>query len=58
MHTPVWLGIFAILSFIGLAILGLEKHWTDGDFVVWFVLWAGLVVWLEWLVNRGPKLPN
>jgi len=46
--VPRWLGIFAILSFAGVAILGLEKHWSDGDFLVGFALWAALVIFLGW----------
>ena len=53
--VPRWLGIFAILSFAGLAILGLEKHWSDGDFVVWFVLWLALVLFLGWIVDLRRK---
>ena len=53
--VPRWLGILAILSFAGLAVLGVEKRWSDGDFVVWFVLWLGLMVFLGWIVETGRK---
>lgn len=40
---------------VRLAILGLEKHWSDGDFVVWFVLWLALVLFLGWIVDLRRK---
>ena len=54
-NVPRWLGIFAILLFAGLAVLGVEKHWSDGDFVVWFALWFALVLFLAYLANMGAK---
>jgi quinol-cytochrome oxidoreductase complex cytochrome b subunit len=53
--VPRWLGIFAILSFAGLAVLGLENHWSDGDCVVWFALWVALVLFLAHLANMGTR---
>jgi hypothetical protein len=54
-QVPRWLGIFAILSFAGLALLGIDRHWSDGDYVVWFILWFALMLFVGWIVDSGRK---